>query len=209
MILLRILSLAMLLVPLAATLAAWPWSYRQGENLTWTPWRREVAAAEGGRSPAAYVRAGAEVYSAAGGLEVSAFSVTAADPTWVRLHRDSPVFHRRVYRGAPRYPPVLSDDVRPVGGFALFSRHVEPSSPGAAPTYVAYSVIAPYWFLALALGVPAVWLNRRIIADRRRRRRLARGQCASCGYDLRANPSGRCPECGADAPPPPRTRGTG
>src|SRR5688572_26718639 len=120
-ILLRILSLAMLLIPLVATLAAWPWSYRQGENLPWTPWRRAVVAAEAGESPAAYVRPGAEVYSAAGGLEVSAFSVTATDPTWMRLHRDSPVFHRRVYPGAPRYPPVMSGDVRPVAGFALFS----------------------------------------------------------------------------------------
>ena len=33
----------------------------------------------------------------------------------------------------------------------------------------------------------------------RPRRRVARGLCPGCGYDLRATP-GRCPECGADAP---------
>ena len=30
----------------------------------------------------------------------------------------------------------------------------------------------------------------------RRNRRLGRGQCLCCGYDLTANVSGVCPECG-------------
>jgi hypothetical protein len=29
-----------------------------------------------------------------------------------------------------------------------------------------------------------------------RRRRRSQGRCAACGYDLRGNVSGRCPECG-------------
>jgi hypothetical protein len=29
--------------------------------------------------------------------------------------------------------------------------------------------------------------------------------CAGCGYDLRGNTSGRCPECGRDCPKPKRT----
>lgn len=36
----------------------------------------------------------------------------------------------------------------------------------------------------------------------RRQRRLRDGQCVHCGYDLRGNVSGRCPECGAAAPRP-------
>jgi hypothetical protein len=31
----------------------------------------------------------------------------------------------------------------------------------------------------------------------RRRSRLRRGACPACGYDLRGNAGGRCPECGA------------
>lgn len=50
----------------------------------------------------------------------------------------------------------------------------------------------------LVLRVPA-WLR----YCRRRRRNL----CATCGYDLHGNVSGRCPECGTAAPQPMQGRG--
>ncbi len=55
------------------------------------------------------------------------------------------------------------------------------------------TVAVPAWMpLVLCLPYPAyAWL-----AGRRLRRRRARGQCLRCGYDLRGNVSGRCPECG-------------
>jgi hypothetical protein len=57
-------------------------------------------------------------------------------------------------------------------------------------------VYVPLWTLALASSVlPAARLLRRVS----RARRLVRGRCCSCGYDLRATPQ-RCPECGAIAP---------
>ncbi|MCC6908083.1 MAG: hypothetical protein IT430_09100 [Phycisphaerales bacterium] len=52
----------------------------------------------------------------------------------------------------------------------------------------------PIWFLLLATGLASGWLWHR---DRRRALCL----CIKCGYDLRGNASGVCPECGT---PPPR-----
>ena len=56
-------------------------------------------------------------------------------------------------------------------------------------------LLTPLWFfLGLFAVYPAVFLlNTR---RRRRRQRLERGQCVRCGYDLRGNESGACPECG-------------
>ena len=45
---------------------------------------------------------------------------------------------------------------------------------------------------ALLLLAPAL----SVVHWRRRRRRLAAGRCVACGYDLTANTSGVCPECG-------------
>jgi hypothetical protein len=58
-------------------------------------------------------------------------------------------------------------------------------------------VNVPYYAPALLTAVTPAWwvLSRRGV---RRRRRLARGLCAHCGYDLRASPE-RCPECGTVA----------
>jgi hypothetical protein len=56
----------------------------------------------------------------------------------------------------------------------------------------------PDWFIAALLATPAsAWLGVHI----RKTRRLNRGLCAHCAYDLRGNPAaGRCAECGAPAP---------
>jgi hypothetical protein len=53
----------------------------------------------------------------------------------------------------------------------------------------------PYWLVATVTATPpALWLARR--RGRRRRARIARGLCPTCGYDLTGNRSGVCPECG-------------
>ena len=56
-------------------------------------------------------------------------------------------------------------------------------------------VEVPYWCAALTFALlPAA----RLAGARRKRRRVRRGLCRRCGYDLRATP-GRCPECGEEA----------
>ena len=51
-------------------------------------------------------------------------------------------------------------------------------------------VFIPLWVLVLLTGLPTGWLWWR--------ERERPGLCASCGYDLRGNASGVCPECGAE-----------
>jgi hypothetical protein len=67
---------------------------------------------------------------------------------------------------------------------------------GDGKTPIRWQVRFSYWliFLLTALS-PTIWIRRRIRVVRRRRR-IERGCCASCGYDIRTTPN-RCPECGA------------
>lgn len=64
------------------------------------------------------------------------------------------------------------------------------ASPGTQMD--SYSIIFPHWFALLVSAIPAIAI---IIFWKSRRRRMSKGLCANCGYDLRASPS-RCPECG-------------
>ncbi len=51
---------------------------------------------------------------------------------------------------------------------------------------------APLWFPFLIIALPTGYL---FWSDHRRRMRA--GCCGKCGYDLKGNVSGKCPECGA------------
>jgi hypothetical protein len=57
-------------------------------------------------------------------------------------------------------------------------------------------ITAPTWF---AVGAPAAMTLAVLVPllrDRRRYNQRTRGQCESCGYDLRGTAHERCPECG-------------
>lgn len=65
---------------------------------------------------------------------------------------------------------------------------------GNDPPFYSLAVTAPHCLFALILALgPAWWLSG--ICRRRGQKRLARGHCPNCNYDLRGSPE-RCPECG-------------
>lgn len=99
-----------------------------------------------------------------------------------------------------KYTPREYDfylNAQPCYRLADFGVGREPASPttsraGLPMVSQRWSVWFPYWVPAIAFAVaPLLWLRR----YRLLRRRIGRGACAECGYDLQATP-GRCPECG-------------
>jgi hypothetical protein len=73
-------------------------------------------------------------------------------------------------------------------------RYKDNSAVGAQGYYVYRELFfcVPYWLLIVLAGGVGWWIGRR---PRLVRRRIQRGLCVACGYDVRATP-GRCPECG-------------
>ncbi|MBP7747344.1 MAG: hypothetical protein KA383_14585 [Phycisphaerae bacterium] len=90
----------------------------------------------------------------------------------------------------------MRESVQPEGWSLSLSRtalrfmfNLFPSLGGTPPRYV-WRGYVPLWIplALLALLTAALWW--------RERRPFPPGCCRTCGYDLRGNQSGRCPECG-------------
>ena len=65
---------------------------------------------------------------------------------------------------------------------------------GPQDHYDAWRAVIPCWFLATLFAIPPIyWLARKAQS----RRLLRSGHCPTCRYDLTANTTGVCPECGA------------
>ena len=54
-----------------------------------------------------------------------------------------------------------------------------------------FVLVLPLWIPFVAVSLPTAFLRWRD------RRRIPRGHCQTCGYELTGNVSGRCPECGS------------
>jgi hypothetical protein len=80
-------------------------------------------------------------------------------------------------------------------GFARFS-HVatwREHATGVQVTLTTQQLSFPIWPPAILF---AILPFRRFAADQQYRKRRARGLCSACSYNLTANTSGVCPECG-------------
>jgi hypothetical protein len=78
-----------------------------------------------------------------------------------------------------------------------FEQHPYAPDPRLGPSWYLWLQF-PYAFLTFLAALPLL----ASLANRyHKQRRLARGLCPICGYDLRSSPT-RCPECGAPTPCP-------
>lgn len=57
-------------------------------------------------------------------------------------------------------------------------------------------LLVPFWMLTVGCGLP--WAMISFLSWKRCRRVACARICRACGYDLRGNVSGRCPECGIE-----------
>jgi len=100
----------------------------------------------------------------------------------------------------PKVPRTLAAPTEPILRRSIFdgfheTRRAREAKPGAGvPDLCCTGLILPVWPASLALLIGARVVQRK----RRRARRRSRGECEKCGYSLKLNVSGKCPECGVE-----------
>jgi hypothetical protein len=113
------------------------------------------------------------------------YRVVHLEPIEARLH----TYYRQ---RPPRYRPNL-ETVQQALPLA-----VAPPVTGPGQVWRGHGILLtiPLWLLAVGLSIPPGMAVFHLV---RRRHRAAAGRCILCGYDLRANLTGVCPECGGIA----------
>jgi hypothetical protein len=143
-----------------------------------------------------------QCYSGAGGFElVWSWQVSIDPPQSMREALDQPVESRWMPRQQFSGPPLPGTPWWMRLGFDWrdFRDEIRTQSNDRIPFVIRDHMLmagAPYWAVMLVAAALPLWAAGRWGRRRRRARRLRRGLCPSCGYDLTGNVSGACPECG-------------
>lgn len=106
----------------------------------------------------------------------------------------------RVGAQAPRFELRLESDAFVLNDLAphgtvwekIGFKHVSQSTP----TYTGHVISLPSWLIVGCCALATAAAGWPLWSMRRRRSRVLRGLCPTCGYDLRGAEHERCPECG-------------
>jgi len=123
--------------------------------------------------------------------------INAFDGRFVAHNQNYPFFNGTISISSGNTPPPKWPQEKSVRFPGFHFRHF--TWPGQWPggTYWTFAISPVYPLLLTGLS-PALWIAR----TRIHRQMSPSGHCAKCGYDLTANTSGVCPECGNAAAPP-------
>ncbi|MGH7175832.1 MAG: hypothetical protein ACREJC_00500 [Tepidisphaeraceae bacterium] len=186
----RMFLLAITTLLLIASIVVWARSYRVADSIVWADWYDG-----GGKYDARIIRvdSGRGVIGCSIETLRTGLSPLGADAT-KRLVPSTD--HQWATTSAENFALPRDSFWRKIG-----FGHVAESGAilGIAGTsYTRQTRWGAYWSLALLTGaIPAIEFMAWLLRKHRSARRITRGLCANCGYDLRAS-TGRCPECGTE-----------